>query len=472
MTDLTAEPDPIGCRSIDDVVAYLSGLKAWARDMSFREITKRINEYRKKARIPEPAKLATVNDCFRTGRRRLNWDLVIDIGRALGLSQAGVTRLEQVCRLVTARIEQSDVADVRDSIPTGRPEFTGRKTEGQFILDGLQAAVRTRSPGVAVIHGPAGVGKTELSLQLAHHIVKEGYCADVQLFADLHGFDAQRPACTPEAVLSGLLRLLGCGAAEIAATAGAAGKAARFRQLLAGKATLLILDNVPGAEFLAPLLPGLPSTLVLVTSRNRDGWQEGAVQLPLRPLSVGEGKELLQRFDIAGRVDAEPEVAGWLVDRLCSGLPLDLVALGGQLADPAESAWTLSDHADRLHRFPRDQVQRPALAGSCQGLSPGARRAFRLLALLPRDDFTVHETAILSEVDQEEAEQALAELFNRHLLLRRHAGRYRFHDAVAEFARHLLYQEEPASAQHAALARLRNATTKVVTMRRAAVPPP
>ena len=464
------EPDPIGCRTIDDLVAYLRELRAWAKNVSYRELTKRINASRKQQRVRDEAKLATVSDCFRDGRVRLNWDLVVDIGRAAGLGPAGLLRLDQVCRLIAARVDQSEVADVRDSIPSPRAEFTGRDAEIALLDQQLAAAFAAKVPPVLAVDGPAGIGKTELALAYAHRLLTAEGAPRVRLFADLHGFDTTRPASTPEAVLSGLLGLVGLSATQVALLADADARVRRYRELAASTPMLLVLDNVADIASVRPLLPASPSSVVIVTSRYRIAPVDFAAAISLRPLEPPASLELLRRFDIGDRVAAEPETAWRLAATLCRNEPLDLVTLGGQLADPAESAWTLSDHAARLERFPPDTVLRPALAGSCQSLSPMARRVFRLLAMLPDDDFTAHEAAILGDVDPADAADALRELFNRHLLLQRLPARFRFSDVIAQYARGILDAEEPASAQHAALTRLRNATTRKVTMRRARVP--
>src|SRR5687767_3421502 len=80
-------PDPGQAVTLDDLVEMLRLLKVWAGDPSYERITDRINALWSAAGRPagEMARKATVADCFRPGRRRLNTDLVTAIVQALHL---------------------------------------------------------------------------------------------------------------------------------------------------------------------------------------------------------------------------------------------------------------------------------------------------------------------------------------------------------------------------------------------------
>lgn len=68
-------------------------------------------------------------------------------------------------------------------------------------------------------------------------------------------------------MLAGLLLAAGLPAAQI--PAGVDARAARWRDYLAGKKTLLVLDDAAGHDQVRSLLPGTAGSLVLITSRQR-----------------------------------------------------------------------------------------------------------------------------------------------------------------------------------------------------------
>src|SRR5688500_4031786 len=82
---VAAPPDPGSPRSLDDLAERLRALKIWAGNPSYEAIKDRVNAAWADAGRPasELTKKTTVVDCFRTGRRRLNTDLVTAVVRAL-----------------------------------------------------------------------------------------------------------------------------------------------------------------------------------------------------------------------------------------------------------------------------------------------------------------------------------------------------------------------------------------------------
>src|SRR5690606_10163354 len=119
--------------------------------------------------------------------------------------------------------------------------FSGRQQE----LDRLRLAAggaTTPGPVVCVLSGMAGVGKTQLAVHVGHLLAaEEGF--DTALFVNLRGFhpDPEQPPAEPAAVLDGFLRLLGLSGHEIPPGIGA--RAAVFRDRLADRRALIILDN-------------------------------------------------------------------------------------------------------------------------------------------------------------------------------------------------------------------------------------
>ena len=113
------------------------------------------------------------------------------------------------------------------------------------------------------VSGTAGVGKTALAVRWARRV--RAAFPDGQLYVNLRGYDPGEPV-PPADALAGFLRALGLAGQDI--PPGADERAAAYRSLLDGRRMLVVLDNAASVEQVRPLLPGSPSCLVLVTSRD------------------------------------------------------------------------------------------------------------------------------------------------------------------------------------------------------------
>src|SRR5690606_27395258 len=94
--------------------------------------------------------------------------------------------------------------------------------------------------------------------------------------------------------LDRFLRAVGLGSDEIPADPDE--RAARYRTVLDGRRMLVVLDNAASAEQVRPLLPGTPSCVVLVTSRDSLSGlvaQQDARRLELSLLPAGDAVSLL-----------------------------------------------------------------------------------------------------------------------------------------------------------------------------------
>ena len=131
--------------------------------------------------------------------------------------------------------------------------FTGRDAE----LAALDAVL---GGGVAAVCGTGGVGKTALAVHWAHRVA--GRFPDGQLYADLRGYDRERPV-QPADALAAFLRALGVASDELPHDDD--GRAALYRSLLAGRRVLVVLDNSHSADQVRALVPGTPC---VVTSRD------------------------------------------------------------------------------------------------------------------------------------------------------------------------------------------------------------
>ena len=201
--------------------------------------------------------------------------------------------------------------------------------------------------GIHAIDGMAGIGKTTFAVHAAHRLA--GAFPDGQFFLPLHAHTPGQRPVDPADALASLLLAAGVPAAQI--PPGLEARAARWRDHMAGKKILLVLDDAAGHEQVRPLLPGTAGSLVLVTSRRRLAALEDATVISLDILAPGGGG----RAGPAGgpaRGGATDTAVGEIA-RLCGYLPLAIGMLAGQLrhhpaCTPAGLAADLAAAKDRL----------------------------------------------------------------------------------------------------------------------------
>ena len=154
-------------------------------------------------------------------------------------------------------------------------------------------------------------------MHAAHRLA--GAFPDGQFFLPLHAHTAGHRPVDPADALASLLLTAGVPAARI--PAGLDARAGRWRDQVAGKKILLLLDDAAGHEQVRPLLPGSAGSLVLVTSRRRLTALQDATVISLDTLPPGEAVQLLAR--LAGRPDLGSATGpGGEITRLCGYLPL------------------------------------------------------------------------------------------------------------------------------------------------------
>jgi tetratricopeptide (TPR) repeat protein/transcriptional regulator with XRE-family HTH domain len=339
------------------------------------------------------------------------------------------------------------------TLPRDIAAFTGRQAElGQLMARWAEAAAGGGVVvGIHAIGGMAGIGKTTFAVHAAHQLA--GSFPDGQFFLPLHAHTPGQRPVSPADALASLLLTAGVPAAQI--PPGTDARAARWRDHLAGKKVLLVLDDAAGHEQVRPLLPGSPGSLVLITSRRRLAALEDAAVLSLDALAPAEAAGLLA--GLAGRADVTPgDAAVSELAALCGYLPLAIGMAGRQLAHhpawtPAGLAGDLAAAKDRLELMAAENVSVAAAFGlSYQDLDDGQRRLFRRLGLHPGADIDAYAAAALDGTSLAAARRRLEALYDQHLITEPARGRYRFHDLIREHARTLAAAGDPAESDAAA----------------------
>jgi tetratricopeptide (TPR) repeat protein len=364
----------------------------------------------------------------------------------------GATPAEQgALATVRDRVEEERRRGGSPGVPRQLPAdvfgFTGRAAQ----LAALDAFVGGDAR-LAAVTGTPGVGKTALVVHWAHRVA--GRFPDGQLYVDLRGYDPGPPVAPADA-LAGFLRRLGVEAGEIAGEPDE--RAAQFRTVLADRRVLVVLDNAASADHVRPLLPGTPSCLAVVTSRDSLAGlvaRDGARRLDLGALTDAEAVDLLRTL-VGARVDADPAAATALSGR-CAHLPLALrIAAEFATTHPglplADLATDLHDEQARLDLLdaagdPRTAA-RSAFSWSYRHLSPAGREAFARLGLHPGREVDAYAVAALADTGLAEARLLLAELGRAHLVEPAGAAMYRMHDLLRAYAvEHAANCPEPEAA--------------------------
>jgi DNA-binding SARP family transcriptional activator/tetratricopeptide (TPR) repeat protein len=347
---------------------------------------------------------------------------------------------------------QAVPAAVPQQLPAPPPSFVGRTAELSQLDDNVDSSAMV----ITTIDGMAGVGKTALAVHAAHRLA--GHYPDGQLFLDLHGFTEGVAPVDPSEALDRMLRSLGVPGDQIPPHLD--DRAALFRSRLADRRVLILLDNAATEAQVAPLLPGSPGCLVLVTSRHRLAGLDQTRSVSLDVLPPADAVNMFTGTVGAERVFGEsPDTLAEIVE-LCGRLPLALRIAAARLR--AHRSWNprhLIDRlADRQHRLVQLKAgQRNVIATldlSYQQLTPTQQRAYRLIGLHPGPDVDLYGTAALLDGDLPGTRRVLDQLLDTHLLQEPTPDRYQFHDLARQHAALMATRDESEPARHSALTRL------------------
>ena len=333
------------------------------------------------------------------------------------------------------------------TLPADTGAFTGRASEIR------QISAAAAGGGVLVVHaiaGMPGVGKTALAVHVAHQFGDD--FPDGHVFVDLHGHTAGRSPAEPGDVLAALLTVDGVDPRRL--PAGTDARSVLWRERLAGRRALIVLDNAAGSAQVAPLLPASAGCLVLVTSRRFLGdLPTEVVPLSLDVLAAADAAQMFLR--LVPHVNAPPAQVADLV-AACGFLPLAVSLLARVLG--RHRSWTVADLLTEVRTRLLDVGAEDASVAAAFGLSyqhlpPARQRFFRQLALHPGTEIEPEAAAALAGVEGGTATELLDGLHADSLLAEVGYHRYVMHDLVRSYAG-VLAAEDPAEDCREATGRL------------------
>jgi len=387
---------------------------------------------------------------FRSWREYLAGELGLDPSPALQRIERDILR-----HAVPAPDSRDQGAGQAPALPVPVPvtSFVGRN-EDLAAVTGLLGEAR-----LLTLHGPGGVGKTRLALEVASRTVgnyRSGIC-----FCDLAA------VTIPQAVVR-----------AVAAAAGLSERA--FRRLddqlidhLAGQRVLLVLDNCEHvahavAVLAERLLRQTRAVSLLATSRERLG-VDGEHVWPVRPLAVsGPGAPAVRLFlDRARAADpaATPEFPDAAVEALCArldGLPLAIELAAARL--PGTTVTELSRNLEDRFRLltvgrradSRHHSLRAVVDWSYDQLAPAQQALFRQLSVFHASfDASAAGAVATGHDDAGDATRALLHLVDCSLItaeLDSGVTRYRFLETLRSYGLERLKEQgelDAARGRHA-----------------------
>ncbi len=234
---------------------------------------------------------------------------------------------------------------------------------------------------------------------------------------------------------------------------------ALWRDRLAERQLLLVLDDAASSEQVRPLLPGTGASLVLVTSRRHLSALEDAIAISLDTLPADEAAALLVRLSGRPALNPADPAVGEII-RSCGCLPLAIGMVARQLHhhpawSPAGRAVELAAARDRLELMATENLSVAAAFDlSYADLTQDQQQLFRRLGLHLGADIDAYAAAALDDIGLSAARRGLEALYDQYLLTEPAQGRYRLHDLIREYARGLAGHLDPERDRDEAIGRL------------------
>ncbi|MFF5438459.1 tetratricopeptide repeat protein [Streptomyces achromogenes] len=366
--------------------------------------------------------------------------LVSQWTRLCGESDADLMRAIEELRGSSPRSGGTVLRPIPDQLPPDPRRPIGREHLLRTLVDVVRVEQDAGRVALVLLRGMAGVGKSTVALHLAR-LLRERF-PDGALYAELNGFtDGERPA-EPEHILDVFLAEL----PPHSSVTGLPGKSAALRSALAHRSMLLVLDDAFDTKQVLPLLPGVGTSAVIITSRADLSSLRAQKKVHSRRVEVLGDEDALAvvQEKVAERERSKYTQAFAEVIGLCGNLPLALIVVARYLEDrPLRAILSLVQEMkqertklDALHLPEHELSVRVALNSSVRALSEEARLLLWQLAVHPGPSLTwdaVMDIGAASEGMR--TDRVLGELVSANLV-ELQSDRYRLHDLVRAFARH------------------------------------
>jgi tetratricopeptide (TPR) repeat protein len=360
-------------------------------------------------------------------------------------------REEAASSLRRVRRITTDSPVIWGAVPARNPEFIGRRE----LLDRLGAGLG--SAGCAVLHGPGGLGKTQIAVEYIYRQLRDH---------DLVWWVSAPQETQIRASLTELARQLRLPGAEETVTAVPAVLAA----LRAGepyRRWLLVFDAADQPELLRPFLPvGGPGRIV-ITSRDAASGSFPAESIPVGLFARAESVELLRHRDtvmavadadaLAEKLDDLPialaQAAAWRAEtgipvaeytRLLDAKVAEILATSPSPSDyeiSVTAAWNVSFDGLAARNPAAHQLLQVCAFFAAEPISRTLFAGVRGVSIAPELDVTMQDPVLLDRVLRDINRCRLAKLDHRSgtLLLHRLAQvalRARMTDRTHEEMRH------------------------------------
>jgi DNA-binding SARP family transcriptional activator len=256
--------------------------------------------------------VAAALEAFTEARNRLVDGLGLEPGpRLQQLHAAMLNRDSALLAQVPATIAPATTG-ARCQLPHQAP-LVDRSDEVRAVVSTVCDTTGADGPQVVVVHGPAGAGKSAIALLAAHQAAWN--FPDGQLYLDLAsaGLDSET--------------------------------AARWRESLTGKRTLVVIDHCTTAAQLRPLVVSEPGCAFVVTADSPLAAVDATARVPVGRLSPAAAIAMLGR--LIGRSRLAPDQLALDLVARCDHLPLAIRAIAAVLIQSPRLG--LADLLPRLH---------------------------------------------------------------------------------------------------------------------------